>query len=175
MEKALYTAQARVAGGRAHGHGRTADGRLDVDLRLPRELGGDGEGTNPEQLFAVGYAACFEAVLSLLGQRRRIETDDATIDSSVHLVPAANGRFKLAVKLDVSLPSVADPETAAELVHEAHLICPYSSAVRGNIDVLLTANGLRSDRADAAGHAHEERVDLPDGTPGSSRTMNSRS
>ncbi|MFI9599322.1 organic hydroperoxide resistance protein [Streptomyces sp. NPDC004069] len=139
MSKALYTAQAHVTGGR-DGHGRTHDGRLDLDLRQPKELGGDGEGTNPEQLFAIGYAACFGATLALVGQRGGLKADDAEIDSSVSLIPIDGGRFKLAVELRISLPSVTDAQ-AVELARTAHQVCPYSNATRDNIDVTLQING----------------------------------
>jgi osmotically inducible protein OsmC len=142
MTKALYTAEARVTGGR-QGHGQTTDGRLDVDLRLPKELGGDGTGTNPEQLFAVGYAACFGSVLSMLGEREKLQADDAVIDATVTLIPNENGTFRLGAELDVTLPSIDDAQRAADLVHAAHQVCPYSNATRGNIDVVLTANGAR--------------------------------
>jgi lipoyl-dependent peroxiredoxin len=144
MTKPLYTAQARVTGGRQHGHGRTTDGALDVQLRPPKELGGDGGGTNPEQLFAIGYAACFEAAMLLAAQRARIPVErvaDATIDAKVMLVPAAERALKLAVELAVALPAVDDHEQAAEIVRIAHGICPYSNATRGNVDVALTVNG----------------------------------
>ena len=141
MAKPLYTATARVTGGRAAGHGVTEDGKLDVRLRHPKELGGDGNGTNPEQLFAVGYAACFSTVLNLLGARQHI-TVDPVIDSAVHLIPIAGGRFKLAVELRISLP---DLENAVDLVREAHQICPYSNATRGNIEVTLLVNGAAVD------------------------------
>ncbi|WP_371502560.1 organic hydroperoxide resistance protein [Kitasatospora sp. NBC_00374] len=141
MTKALYTAQAHVAGGRS-GHGRTDDGRLDLDLRQPRELGGDGEGANPEQLFAIGYAACFGATLALVGQRGKLTADDAEIDSSVSLIPVDGGRFQLGVELRISLPSVTD-EQAVELVGTAHQVCPYSNATRDNIEVALVVNGSR--------------------------------
>ena len=137
----IYTAQAHVTGGRAEGHGRTSDGALEVDLRLPQEMGGGGGGTNPEQLFAVGYAACFESALGAVARRRRQEVGDVAIDSQVMLVPAENRRFNLAVTLAVTLPSVDDPDEAVELVRAAHQVCPYSNATRGNIDVSLTANG----------------------------------
>lgn len=143
MSEPLYTALAHVTGGRAKGHGRTSDGRLEVDLRNPKEMGGEGDGTNPEQLFAVGYAACFAAVLDLVGRRRKLTTQDAEIDSKVMLIPAEGGAFMLGAVLDVSLPSVADPGQAAELVREAHRVCPYSNATRGNIEVALSANGVR--------------------------------
>src|SRR4051812_26859157 len=114
MSKALYTAEAHVAGGR-DGRGRTSDGRLDLDLRLPKELGGDGEGTNPEQLFAIGYAACFGTTLALVGGRENLKADDAEIDASVSLIPIDGGRFKLGAELRISLPSLT-PGQAADLV-----------------------------------------------------------
>ena len=138
---AIYTAEAHVTGGRAEGHGRTSDGALDVDLRLPREMGGDERGTNPEQLFAVGYAACFESALGTVARRRRQEAGDVAIDSRVMLVPTADRRFELAVTLAVTLPSIADPDEAVDLVREADRLCPYSNAIRGNVDVSVTANG----------------------------------
>ena len=137
----IYTAEARVTGGRAEGHGRTSDGALEVDLRVPREMGGDDGGTNPEQLFAVGYAACFESALGAVARRRRQEAGDVAIDSQVMLLPTADRSFKLAVTLAVTLPSIADADEAIDLVRGAHQVCPYSNATRGNIDVLLTANG----------------------------------
>jgi Ohr subfamily peroxiredoxin len=141
MTKALYTAHAHVAGGR-NGHGRTSDGRLDLDLRQPKELGGDGEGANPEQLFAIGYAACFGTTLALIGQSGGLEADDAEIDTSVSLVPADGGRLRLGVELRISLPSLTE-EQAVELVGKAHRVCPYSNATRDNIDVALVVNGTR--------------------------------
>ena len=137
----FYTARAHVTGGREHGHGRTSDGLLDVQLRAAPELGGDGGGTNPEQLFAVGYAACFEGALMVAARRERLVVDDVVIDSQVSLIPTEDRRFVLAVVLDVTLPSVEDPEQAVALVEAAHHLCPYSNATRGNIDVTLTANG----------------------------------
>jgi lipoyl-dependent peroxiredoxin len=141
MARVLYTAEAAVTGGRANGHGRTNDGVLDVQLRLPKEMGGEGGGTNPEQLFAVGYAACFEGALGVVGRRERVEVGDVSIDSRVSLLPTEERGFKLAVELDVTLPQVQDPEQAARIVAAAHQVCPYSNATRGNIDVTLTANG----------------------------------
>ncbi len=138
---AIYTAEAHVTGGRAEGHGRTSDGALEVDLRAPEEMGGGGGGTNPEQLFAVGYAACFESALGVAGRRRRQEVGDVAIDSKVMLLPTEDRGFKLAVVLAVILPSVDDADVAAELVRAAHQVCPYSNATRGNIDVSLSANG----------------------------------
>ncbi|MGI8862987.1 MAG: organic hydroperoxide resistance protein [Solirubrobacteraceae bacterium] len=140
MAKTIYTAEATVTGGRAEGHGVTTDGVLDVQLRLPEEMGGQGGGTNPEQLFAVGYAACFEGALGAVVRRERAEIGDVSIDSHVSLQPTPERGFKLAVELDVSLPQVEDAE-AVKLVQAAHQVCPYSNATRGNIEVTLTANG----------------------------------
>lgn len=141
MTRVLYTAEATVTGGRASGHGRTNDGALDVHLRSPKEMGGEGRGTNPEQLFAVGFAACFESALGVVGRRERVEVSDVSIDSRVSLLPTEERGFALAVELDVTLPQVQDPGQAARLVAAAHQVCPYSNATRGNIDVRLTANG----------------------------------
>jgi Ohr subfamily peroxiredoxin len=137
----IYTAEAHVTGGRAEGHGRTSDGALEVDLRVPEEMGGSGGGTNPEQLFAVGYAACFESALGAVARRRKLDAGDVAIDSKVMLIPGDDRTYKLAVALAVSLPSVEDPEQAVDLVRAAHEVCPYSNATRGNIDVALSANG----------------------------------
>jgi Ohr subfamily peroxiredoxin len=141
MAKVLYTAEATVTGGRAEGHGVSTDGVLDVALRTPLELGGEGGGTNPEQLFAVGFAACFEAALGVVGRREKLEVGNVSIDCRVTLTPTDEGGFRLGVELDVTLPSVDDAAKAAEVVAAAHLVCPYSNATRGNIDVKLTANG----------------------------------
>jgi lipoyl-dependent peroxiredoxin len=141
MANKLYTAKAHVTGGRAEGHGHSSDGALDVQLRLPPEMGGPGGGTNPEQLFAVGYAACFEGALGVVARRAKVDTGDAAIDSEVSLSPDGQGGFLLSVELDVTLPSVADAATAVDLVRAAHAVCPYSNATRGNIDVAITANG----------------------------------
>ncbi|MFE7798305.1 organic hydroperoxide resistance protein [Nocardia sp. NPDC057440] len=142
MTKAIYTAQAHVTGGR-NGRGRTEDGRLDLELRQPKELGGDGDGANPEQLFAIGYGACFASSLALVAQRRGLAASDVTVDARVMLVPAADGRFRLGAELDVSLPSITDVDQAVDLVRIAHQVCPYSNATSGNIAVALTANGTR--------------------------------
>ena len=145
--RTLYTAEAHVTGGRAHGHGRTTDGMLEVDLRPPAELGGDGKGTNPEELFAVGYAACFESSLAAVARRRKLEAGDVEIDSKVTLSPTEDRGFQLRVELNVTLPSIGDDETAVELVEAADLVCPYSNATRGNVEVTLTANGKPASRA----------------------------
>jgi len=140
MAKVIYTAHAHVTGGR-DGHAKTSDGGLSLDLRVPTEMGGNGGGTNPEELFAAGYAACFESALRTIARRRHMDADDITIDSAVSLLPNGDGGFKLAVTLDVALPSIGDRETAGQLVRGAHEVCPYSNATRGNIDVTLLIHG----------------------------------
>lgn len=139
MSKPIYTAQAHVTGGRIDGHGKSSDGALEVDLRVPGSEGSE-DATNPEQLFAVGYAACFGNALGVAARRQKVETGQLSIDSKVHLLPTPERSFKLAVELDVRLPSV-EGDQAVELVRAAHVICPYSNATRGNIDVALIANG----------------------------------
>ncbi|MBW8481888.1 Ohr family peroxiredoxin [Actinomadura parmotrematis] len=139
MTAPIYTAEARVTGGR-NGRGRTSDGRLDLTLRLPEEMGGDGAGVNPEQLFAIGYAACFGSTMDVLGQFKGLAAGDAEIDAKAMLVPAEGGAFRLGVELRVTLPSLAEAE-AVELGRAAHRTCPYSSAIRGNVDVAIVVNG----------------------------------
>lgn len=141
MANPIYTAEATVTGGRAEGHGKSSDGALDVQLRLPKEMGGEEQGTNPEQLFAVGYAACFEGALGVAARREHAEMGDVSIDSRVTMSPNGQGGFVLGVELDVTLPKVQDVEAAKSLVAAAHEVCPYSNATRGNIEVKLTANG----------------------------------
>jgi Ohr subfamily peroxiredoxin len=140
MAKDLYTAEAHVTGGRTEGHGRTSDGALEVDLRAPTETGGEGGGTNPEQLFAVGYAACFESALAAVARRQKVEAGDVEIDSKVKLRTGEDRSFTIAVELHVTLPLV-EGDDAVELVRAAHQVCPYSNATRGNIEVALSANG----------------------------------
>jgi Ohr subfamily peroxiredoxin len=140
MAKVLYTANAHVTGGRG-GHGRTTDGQLDVDLRLPKEMGGEGGGTNPEELFAVGWAACFESALAGVGRRQHVDVGEVAIDSAISLLPVGDGSFRLEATLDVSIPAVSDREVAVELIRGAHQVCPYSNATRGNVDVTLLLNG----------------------------------
>jgi osmotically inducible protein OsmC len=144
MAKVVYTAEAHVTGGRVAGHGRTSDGALEVDLRSPPEMGGEGGGTNPEQLFAVGYAACFESALAAVARRKKLEVGDVEIDSKVMLTTGEDRSFTIAAELDVTLPSI-EGEDAVDLVRAAHRVCPYSNATRGNIEVKLTANGTPVD------------------------------
>jgi lipoyl-dependent peroxiredoxin len=105
-------------------------------------MGGSGGGTNPEELFAVGYAACFESALGGVARRQKLEIAAATIKSSVGLLPTGDRGFKLTVTLDVAMPSGVDRRVAADLIHTAHLVCPYSNATRGNIDVTLLLDGV---------------------------------
>jgi lipoyl-dependent peroxiredoxin len=141
MAKTLYTARAHVTGGREKGHGLTSDGVLEVQLRTPVEMGGEGGGTNPEQLFAVGYAACFEGALGVVGRRERVDLGAVSIDSEVSLVTTENRGFNVAVGLDVSLPGISDADRAISIVAAAHEVCPYSNATRGNVEMTLRANG----------------------------------
>jgi len=136
---ALYTTEATASeGGRDGGRSRTSDGRLDVVLAIPEELGGSGgDGTNPEQLFAAGYAACFHSALKRAGRLTKQPTDGSTVTAQVNLVRGqGEARFALEVALRVRLPGL-DGETARSVVDRAHTICPYSNATRGNIPVEL--------------------------------------
>lgn len=137
LEKVLYRAQATATGGR-DGRARASDGALDVALSTPRELGGaGGTGTNPEQLFAAGYSACFLGAMKFVGQRDKIALPaDVSITGDVGIGPLPGG-FGIEVELRISLPGM--PRDAAQaLVDAAHLVCPYSNATRNNIDVRLT-------------------------------------
>jgi Ohr subfamily peroxiredoxin len=133
----IYTAKARVAGGR-NGHGRSDDGHLDVELSRPAT---GGPGTNPEQLFAVAYAACFEGALATVARRARVELGETSVESSVSLWSVDDGSFRIDATLAVTIPGVSDPGQAVELATEADRVCPYSNALRGNVDVAITANG----------------------------------
>ena len=132
LDKVLYTAKTHAVGGR-EGTGRTDDGRLEVKLSSP---GGAGTGTNPEQLFAIGYAACFIGAMKAMGPKLQITVpNDVAIDSEVDLGPTSLG-YGIAVRLNVTLPGI-ERAKAEQLVAEAHKICPYSNATRGNIDVTI--------------------------------------
>jgi osmotically inducible protein OsmC len=133
----LYTAEATATGGRA-GHATSSDGRLDVDLSVPKELGGDsGPGTNPEQLFAAGYAACFQGAMGVVARRENVSIDGSTVTARVGLGPIGEV-FNIKVDLRVHVPSLPDQAAAEDLVAKAHQVCPYSNATRGNVDVTLT-------------------------------------
>lgn len=137
LEKVLYRAQATATGGR-EGRAVSSDGVLDLTLSTPRELGGaGGAGTNPEQLFAAGYSACFIGALKVVAAREKIALPaDTSIDGYVGIGPAAAG-FGIEVELKISLPGVPR-EQAGSLVQKAHAVCPYSNATRNNIEVTLT-------------------------------------
>ncbi|MEI9410940.1 organic hydroperoxide resistance protein [Mesorhizobium salmacidum] len=132
---ALYTTQAHVTGGRA-GHGETSDGLLKVDLAMPKELGGPGGATNPEQLFAIGYAACFESAVRFVARKQKLPLEDAAVTSTVSLLPNGEG-FRLGVALAVETKGL-DQAAAEALVSAAHQVCPYSNAIRGNVEVALS-------------------------------------
>ena len=138
ISKILYTATATVTGGR-EGHAKSDDGVLDLQLVVPKGLGGPGgAGSNPEQLFAAGYAACFEGAVRFVARQQNITLKDASVTAHVGIGPREPTGFGIAVKLDVSLPGL-DRAVAQELVDVAHRdICPYSHATRGNVDVQIT-------------------------------------
>ena len=132
---ALYKATARTHGGR-NGHVETSDGLLRLDLAMPKELGGHGGGTNPEELFASGYAACFESAMQFVAHREKIPLQDTSILSQVSLYPTPEHGFKLGVEMHIHIGGL-NQQDAEELVAKADKVCPYSNAVRGNIDVVF--------------------------------------
>src|SRR5215216_281020 len=132
----LYTATAHATGDGRNGHATTDDGILDLDLRMPTALGGAGGATNPEQLFAVGYAACFHSALKLVAGQANLDVTDSEVSASVSIGALPTGGFGLAVELDVHTPNLS-ASVADELVAKAHEVCPYSNATRGNIEVAL--------------------------------------
>ncbi|MDX8446351.1 organic hydroperoxide resistance protein [Mesorhizobium captivum] len=142
---ALYTTQARVVGGRA-GHAETNDGLLKLDLAMPKELGGQGGATNPEQLFAAGYAACFESAIRFVARKKKLPLEDAAVTATVSLYPNDQGGFRLGVALAAETKGL-DQAGAEALVSEAHQVCPYSNAIRGNIDVALSTVALAAKAA----------------------------
>ena len=135
--KTLYTAVAHATGDGRNGHATTDDGLLDVELRTPTGLGGAGGATNPEQLFAAGYAACFHSALKLVAGKEKADMTDSAVSATVHLGMLDSGGFGLGVELDVLIPNVTKAD-AERLVASAHEVCPYSNATRGNIEVVLT-------------------------------------
>lgn len=134
--KVLYTAEVTAQGGRG-GKARSSDGNLEVNLSSPKEMGGvGGQGTNPEQLFAAGYAACFQSALILVARRQHVDAGASTITARVGIGPIAGGAYGLEVELHIFIPGV-DKATGEKLVELAHQVCPYSNATRGNIPVKL--------------------------------------
>ncbi|GAA3814140.1 organic hydroperoxide resistance protein [Streptomyces chiangmaiensis] len=132
---ALYTAVATATHGR-DGRAVTSDGKLDLELAVPVEMGGSGQGTNPEQLFAAGYAACFASALGLVGRQAKVDVSDAAVTGEVTIGKQGEG-FGLAVTLRIELPESVDQATGRKLVEQAHQVCPYSNATRGNVPVEL--------------------------------------
>ncbi|SDL08339.1 peroxiredoxin, Ohr subfamily [Catalinimonas alkaloidigena] len=148
MSKALYTAEATATGGR-NGHVASSDNVLDLEVRVPREMGGPGGAyTNPEQLFAAGYAACFDSALNLIISKAKLKTGTTSVKASVGIGPNGSGGYGLHVTLVANIPGI-DPAEAEALVRQAHAVCPYSNATRGNIDVDLqvTTDELTSENA----------------------------
>jgi len=135
--EAIYTARATATGDGRNGHTASDDGLLDVDVRIPKEMGGPGGATNPEELFAAGYAACFHSALKLVGGREKLDVTGTTVTASVSIGSLPDGGYGLGVALSVSAPHL-EHETARALVESAHQVCPYSNATRGNIDVSLS-------------------------------------
>jgi lipoyl-dependent peroxiredoxin len=135
--KTLYTTTAIATGDGRNGHVQTTDGLLDADVRMPAELGGPGGATNPEQLFAAGYAACFHSALKLVAGADGVDAADSEVVADVSLGAHENGAFGLSVALEVTIPGT-DRETAEKVVARAHQVCPYSNATRGNIEVVVT-------------------------------------
>ena len=132
----MYTVTVTATGEGRNGHTSSEDGLFDVDVRIPKEMGGPGGATNPEQLFAAGYAACFHSAMKLVAKPMDIDTTDSEVSATVSIGTLDSGGFGLAVELDVHAPNL-DHDTALALVEQAHQVCPYSNATRGNIDVAL--------------------------------------
>jgi lipoyl-dependent peroxiredoxin len=132
----LYTARATSTGEGRNGHVRSSDGLIDTDVAFPVEMGGAGGATNPEQLFAAGYAACFHSALKGVAKRAKTTVDGSEVTGEVGIGPIGGGGFGLAVTLKINIPGM-DKAQAKELVDTAHQVCPYSNATRGNIDVAL--------------------------------------
>ena len=133
----LYTATATATGDGRNGHVASDDGILDTDVRIPKAMGGAGGATNPEQLFAAGYAACFHSALKVVAQRDGLDVTGTEVSASVGIGMLDNGGFGLEVQLDVHAPAL-DRATAEATVAKAHEVCPYSNATRGNVEVTLT-------------------------------------
>ena len=134
-DKVLYTAKATSTGDGRNGHVVSSDQRLDLDLALPPEMGGDGNGTNPEQLFAAGYSACFHSALRIVARRARVDPGESSVSAEVGIGPEGDA-FGLVVTLIIHIPRL-EREQTRELAEAAHQLCPYSRATRGNISVEL--------------------------------------
>ncbi|MFZ6990525.1 organic hydroperoxide resistance protein [Curtobacterium sp. RRHDQ66] len=137
--EALYTAEALSTGAGRDGRVATSNGSFELDLAIPKEMGGSGNGTNPEQLFAAGYAACFHSALQGVARAKKVKIDESSVGGRVQIGPNGNGGYQLAVLLEVVLPGIEHDEAQA-LADAAHQVCPYSNATRGNIDVTITVS-----------------------------------
>jgi lipoyl-dependent peroxiredoxin len=135
--EALYTAEALSTGAGRDGRVATSTGSFALDLAIPKDMGGSGIGTNPEQLFAAGYAACFHPALQGVARAKKVKIDESSVGGSVQIGPNGQGGYQLAVLLEVVLPGIEHDEAQA-LADAAHQVCPYSNATRGNIDVTIT-------------------------------------
>ncbi|MGW4499784.1 organic hydroperoxide resistance protein [Micromonospora sp. NPDC004336] len=138
----LYTASARATGDGRDGHVRTSDGTLDLGLAVPKEMGGAGDAANPEQLFAAGYAACFHSALRMVARKAKVDVTGSVVEAEVGIGPNGSGGFGLTVALVVDLPAV-ERDAAEQVVAQAHQVCPYSNATRGNVEVALTVREAR--------------------------------
>ncbi|CAN5203701.1 organic hydroperoxide resistance protein [soil metagenome] len=137
MLKVLYTAEALATGNGRSGRTQTPDGRVDLDLAVPREMGGSGDGANPEQLFAAGYAACFHSALQSVARAAKVDLGASSVGAQVGIGSLDAGGFGLQVTLEVVIPDLPYAQAVA-LTDQAHLVCPYSNATRGNVEVTLT-------------------------------------
>ncbi|MHA7304904.1 organic hydroperoxide resistance protein [Arthrobacter sp. TMN-49] len=135
----LYTAEALATGAGRNGHVRSSDGHIDLSLSVPKGMGGMGAGSNPEQLFAAGYAACFHSALQLVARSHKVDISDSSVGGQVQIGANGKGGFELAVLLEVVLPGI-EPTTAQTLADAAHQVCPYSNATRGNIEVTISVS-----------------------------------
>jgi lipoyl-dependent peroxiredoxin len=137
--EAIYTAESTATGGGRDGHVKSSDGRLNLDTRPPKPMGGSGDGTNPEQLFSAGYAACFLGALRLVAGRNKVELPDATeVTVQIGIGRTAEGGFGLTGDIVGNLPGL-EQKAADDLMHKAHQVCPYSNATRGNVDIDVSA------------------------------------
>lgn len=139
IENTLYTAEALSTGGGRDGHVRTTDGRVDFDLATPTGMGGSGDGANPELFFAAGYAACFHSAVLAVARQQHVSVTGSSVGSRVHIGRNGEGGFELAVELEVIIPELAH-EQAQAIADAANLMCPYSNATRGNIQVTVTVS-----------------------------------
>lgn len=137
MDNILYTAEALSTGDGRNGHVKTSDGKLDLDMATPKEMGGSGAGVNPELLFAAGYSACFHGALLAVARSQKVQLQDEAVGARVHFGPNGQGGYQIGVELEVIIPGLPHDQAQA-LADAAHQVCPYSNATRGNIEVKVT-------------------------------------